>query len=697
MTLRKFLVIPFLASLALFAIYSNEITNDLREILGSNYVIVEMIFLIGLSVSLLLIGHVLRAYKLRYLMQPVRDVSLGQQFRALTVGYLFNTILPFRLGELIRAQIVSSSQSLSYGFTLLMIILERFIDLVILVSLAGLLVGIGYMTTGILPYIIVSLLLCVLVALVLWLVVAENRVVMGWVHFISKLFNEKIKVNARFKYWSIMYGAQRVLSPRRIAVFVAISMITWFLYVSSIFIMLSALSSSNRDVASVTAPLYSMSIPLGPANLGSYSSTYGVVANRDVEGDTRVQALSTWALLVIPTGLVGLYNLARTREPAWRKISATKDINALNDKLARDGDISHELELFLDNYLSGNSLSRIVNRLERSKSFSLIKYFKGGSDAVTILANEAGRVVVKKIIAIELKDRLKAQYDWLRSHQDDRIVKALSENTSSDHYDINLEYDESNGMFFDYLHEHTIEDSKRILDDVWKTLFESVHSKTVMVTDIEGINAYIDKHVFGCLDQSISVSEDLSRAVASRRITINGKEYDNIYTIMDKIMRDGRIMKDLATYKSSGTVHGDVAVDNILVSQITGKVMLIDPAPDGNIINGPVFDFGKNMQSLYCGYEFLFRSVDHIELNSDGSINYSEKKSLQYTQLCDYVQNVIAPKRLTKGEQRAIIFHAGVLHIRRLKHQVYQDPRLTLAMYGVGVRTLNEFYDLYEK
>jgi hypothetical protein len=43
-----------------------------------------------------------------------------------------------------------------------------------------------------------------------------------------------------------------------------------------------------------------------------------------------------------------------------------------------------------------------------------------------------------------------------------------------------------------------------------------------------------------------------------------------------------------------------------------------------------------------------------------------------------------------------MIFHAGALHIRRLKHQVYQAPGLTLAIYAAGLRALNDFYHLYD-
>lgn len=102
------------------------------------------------------------------------------------------------------------------------------------------------------------------------------------------------------------------------------------------------------------------------------------------------------------------------------------------------------------------------------------------------------------------------------------------------------------------------------------------------------------------------------------------------------------------------------------------------------------------MQSLYCGYEFLFRSNEAVVLGENGEINFQDQRSQQYVQLCDFVRRELAPQYLSTGEQKAIIFHAAALHIRRLKHQVYQNPSVALAMYAVGVRTFNDFLKQYK-
>ena len=70
-------------------------------------------------------------------------ISLRRTFDALTEGYLLNTVLPFRLGELARATIVSQVLGSSAGSILATVLVERVIDTV--VSLGGLIIALPFL------------------------------------------------------------------------------------------------------------------------------------------------------------------------------------------------------------------------------------------------------------------------------------------------------------------------------------------------------------------------------------------------------------------------------------------------------------------------------------------------------------------------------------------------------------------------
>lgn len=703
MTLRKLLVLPMFISLLMLVFLSPDIYSSYKVLLASAISNVDLFIVLTVAVILQIGGHIIRAYKMHYLLNPVKKSTVRFQFRALSIGYLCNVILPFRLGELVRAKVMASGDHLSFGLTLFLIVIERVFDALVLLAILVVFMAmnaVGYSAAG---YAAVLAIVAGLAATGLILAARQNqRVLSMWYHF-TKLFNSEVKDGLRFKAWSVIYGLQRVVTKRRTGMYVVLTLSSWTCYVMSTFIVVKYVVPSLHFIHSFVAavsPYYGMSAPAGPASLGAFSKIANDISFRLLlSGDERIVIdMVLWVLLALPISFIGLVLLAwKTREPVRRRLPRSASNSSLIEKLSREENISTEMGNFLDNYFSGNSLSRIVHRLELHNNFRLLKYFKGGSDAITVLAQQHGETVVKKIIPKDVAPRLKAQYDWLKRHGGKHgMVSAIREQHGPDFYAIDLVYDEKDEMYFEYIHHSTLEESKTVLDSVWKQLYNSLYHDSKKITDHKALQCYIDTHIFGCMTKACTVNNELLEASRPRYIRINGKQYLNLDGVMRKITASKEAMNDLATFSRSSEVHGDVAIDNILVSRSTKKPLIIDPAPDGNLIVGPVFDFGKNLQSLYCGYEFIIHSDDVVILQSDGSIEYHNRRSQRFKELCDYVIDDLSKKYLSDGERRAMIFHAGALHIRRLKHQVYQAPGLTLAIYAAGVQALNDFLELYD-
>lgn len=706
MTLKKVLILPLLVSVGLFIVFSSDILKSFEILQRLAPLSTQFVLVMLLAVILQISGHLVRAYKMRYILTPVRQGTTRFQFRALSLGYLFNTVLPLRIGEIIRSYVIATGGKMSWGLSLALVVFERSIDALFLVLGLLIFLLLGWVSWASVAFMLTALALFAAIVMIgVYSTIREQHWLIAVINRGSGVFNQSIRQGLRFKVWSVIYGLQKTLTRQRLKRYALYSLGSWVLYVASAVVAMSQFSgvvSGVKDVALTSAsPYYGVAMPAGPAGLGAYSVSASAI-NGQVEvgqNERTTINLTLWVLAVLPIFGVGLVLFfVKTKEPFRRKLKSpvSASSSSLIDKLARNEDISEEMDVFLDNYFSGNPLSKIVHRLERNGTLHLLKYFKGGSDAVTILASDVnGKVVVKKIIALEYKDRLKAQYDWLMRHKRKGIVSLLGEETGDDYYAINLAYNPVNEMFFDYMHRSSTAENQHVMEEVWKTLSKTLYVDTRVLTDYDALDAYVDKHIWGCLDKANETHEGIAAVVKQKKVWINGEEYDNIHEILKKIMAHKQARKDLATFAHAAEVDGDIAVDNILVSGETGTPLIIDPAPDGNIINGPVFDFGKNMQSLYCGYEFLFRSSEKVVLENGNRINFQDQRSGRYIELCQYVRESLAPKYLSEGEQKAIIFHAAALHIRRLKHQVKQNPDIALAMYAVGVRTFNDFLEQY--
>ena len=57
----------------------------------------------------LFISHYLRAFRWRYLLDPMKRVDTVSLFSSLMIGYAANTFMPAHLGEFLRAYVLSKS------------------------------------------------------------------------------------------------------------------------------------------------------------------------------------------------------------------------------------------------------------------------------------------------------------------------------------------------------------------------------------------------------------------------------------------------------------------------------------------------------------------------------------------------------------------------------------------------------------
>jgi hypothetical protein len=88
-----------------------------------------------LAVPVMFFSHFLRAFRWRYLMDPIKRVDLGSLISALLIGYMANLIMPAHLGELLRAYVLGKKRGVSASSTFATIVVERIIDVFALLLL----------------------------------------------------------------------------------------------------------------------------------------------------------------------------------------------------------------------------------------------------------------------------------------------------------------------------------------------------------------------------------------------------------------------------------------------------------------------------------------------------------------------------------------------------------------------------------
>lgn len=110
-----------------------DLARDLRH--------ADVPLLAAYSIPAYLAGLYVRALRWRHLTDAVQPITTGPLFRATAVGFMVNNLVPLRVGEVVRAWMLSREVGAPGAAILGTVLLERVIDAVVVSTLALLVLG----------------------------------------------------------------------------------------------------------------------------------------------------------------------------------------------------------------------------------------------------------------------------------------------------------------------------------------------------------------------------------------------------------------------------------------------------------------------------------------------------------------------------------------------------------------------------
>lgn len=129
----KFLLPAGIGLLLCYLIYAQLTASEKEDLF--NAILNAHYEWFALSVLLGALSHVSRAYRWKYLLQPLgKTPAFKHSFYAVMIGYLFNMVLP-RAGEASRALALSRSEGIPFERTFGTIFAERVIDMLVLLGI----------------------------------------------------------------------------------------------------------------------------------------------------------------------------------------------------------------------------------------------------------------------------------------------------------------------------------------------------------------------------------------------------------------------------------------------------------------------------------------------------------------------------------------------------------------------------------
>jgi hypothetical protein len=306
-------------------------------------------------------------------------------------------------------------------------------------------------------------------------------------------------------------------------------------------------------------------------------------------------------------------------------------------------------------------------------------------------------MIVKKITLKQFETKLSSQYKWLKERENiPEITKVLREYTDNQkYYALDIEYRDEYVPFFDIIHSSSSKNNSKILIDVCKLVNKKIYTPISVLDSESGrklVNDYVKSKVIGKITDSAIVNLPISNLMNYESMIINDHKYKNFNSIIEEILSNDKAINDLSTILES-PIHGDLTIDNIIVNPKDNSFILLDPNNE-NTISDAVVDYGKLMQSIHSGYEFL-RSLHSCSID-DNKVKFKEIKSAQYEklhkELVNYLQSSLGPERY-----RTILFHEAVHYCRMLTYRVNINPETAAAFYCIAIRLFNEYMEQYKK
>ena len=266
--------------------------------------------LITIAIVILLLSNVIRAWRWQILVKPIKDVSFDPAFSSIMIGYFGNSVLPFRMGEFLRAFVVADKTSLTASTAFGTIVIERILDFIGL-STVILLIMTVYPLASVGGSIIIGVIGLSLTAFIfIFLFSGFKSTLLVKIEKLSLLrFGLLRKILLFIK--NILDGATTIRATNKLGIILLYTLIIWIMYYCSTYLATIAtgieLEWFGFGVLLISTTL-AISIPAAPGYVGTYhaAAVYILTNLFDVgRSNAQAAAIILHAVGTIPIVIIG--------------------------------------------------------------------------------------------------------------------------------------------------------------------------------------------------------------------------------------------------------------------------------------------------------------------------------------------------------------------------------------------------------
>ena len=278
------------------------------------------------AVLLIVLSYLVRAWRWRLLLSPIKDIESRGLYAPLMVGFMGN-ILPARAGEFLRAYLLGKKHQLTFSSAFASIVVERLFDIIMLfllfawvfhyhaevfdsgasvsgVSLSDLARIFGRLSAG-----VVALLVAFF-----YLMIRQRERLTRWVLFLIRPLPEKWHAKVEYLIEEFALGLDAVRQPAMLVKIALYSVLLWAAIVLSYYPFYWAFDLADKSASSLLVLVVAVCVLITavptPAFLGSFNAGV-LIALHEVMHEAEITAVSfgmvAWAVNFLVLFALGMY------------------------------------------------------------------------------------------------------------------------------------------------------------------------------------------------------------------------------------------------------------------------------------------------------------------------------------------------------------------------------------------------------
>lgn len=286
------------------------------------------------AASLIVVSLFLRAVRWRLLFYPRDDLRFGSVFGSMNTGYFVNTVLPARLGEVVRAVLLARLEDVRVGHALSTVIVERVLDLLTTIAILALLIPFVDLPQEYVTPLLIGTILVVLALAGMIVAGAFPRLTHRLAGLLTRFLSERWADRLHGLIDSFLDGFSVLSNPGVALRLAGLSVIIWLTIALAMECMLLAFHFNLSPAAPMfVLALISLSfiVPSSPGHVGLFQfvAVEALTQGFDVDRNTALGfALVTNLVSFAPPALLGLWFVWRSGLSIGRLVSFGKQAEA---------------------------------------------------------------------------------------------------------------------------------------------------------------------------------------------------------------------------------------------------------------------------------------------------------------------------------------------------------------------------------